>query len=320
MKTIKHRRSLNDFFIADSMNANDLYSALYLEDLDKIRVHDDIIDESVLRDDVLQELFDYSTSNRRTLMTVKEVMNHLPIGSKQYKTLKKSSSNEHRLYVDICDFSGTDFFEELKYFSKNELPNNVLIAKSVELTNKLNRYTEGGFITFDNHREFGILFLNAKTGVNMFTFKHEIIHYFNWVKGAFKTSTSAEESFYENEVKAIHNSINPNFYVDNLTYVTSSNEYESLLNNFLDLLKDIKRKYFNEMTRYDFAKMIVNVIEYRRSKLSGDEGWDEYFNRLKSQQFFKDLKKQSSFSMIVFFNLINYKVTNIKNHIFGVFS
>ena len=322
LKTKFTRRYLNDMWI-EGMNAEDLYPVLVLEDLDHIQFAGSILKESVIRDETVEALFNYiSTKNdKRTLMTLKEVMEYVPVGAKQFKTLQKANKSKFKLYVDICNFSSTDFFLELKYFSQDAIPNDKLIEKSIELTSKLNKYTEGGFVTFNGNDEFGILFLNSRNGVNITTFKHEFLHYLNWIKGAFKSFTTADESFYKEEIAAIRKHMNPQFYQDHFDYMTASNEYESLLSNFLDLLKEVKNDYFKDMDGSEFARMICDIIEFRHSRhnLGETDTFDTYFKRLSEQVFFNNVKKNLSFVMVVFFELIDNKTTNIKNHIFGYF-
>lgn len=132
MKTIKLRENLNGIKAFDLLKRGDYYSVLCLEDIDNIHIHNDVINETVLKDEIIQELFNYCIQNNRTLMNVKEVIDKIPIGNKWYKILKKSKSYEHRLYVDICDFSVTSFYDELKYFSKNKIPNDILINKAIQ--------------------------------------------------------------------------------------------------------------------------------------------------------------------------------------------
>ncbi len=185
MKTIKVRDNLNGIKAFDLLKRGDYYTVLCLEDVDNIHIHNDIINESILKDEIIQELFNHCIKNDKTLMSVEEVMSKIPANNKWYKILKRSKSHEHRLYVDICNFSGTSFYDELKYFSKNEIPNDILINKAIQLSLKFTEHTDSGFVTFDNHKEFGILCLNSKMGKNIFTFKHELIHYFNWIIGDF---------------------------------------------------------------------------------------------------------------------------------------
>ena len=306
------------------MLPSDFYSALYKEDLNHIHIHNDIINEDVLKDETINELFNNVIKNKRTLMNIEEILDYIPLNTNWYRLLRKSKYDRHRLYVDICDFSATNFFNELKYFSKDKISNDELIFKAIELASKLTEHTDGAFITFDNHTEFGIMFINETKGLNLFTFKHELLHYLNWIKGSYKNPVTADESFYEKEINIICSIINKNFSSDYLEYLTSSHEYDSLLNNFLDLLKNIKSKYFNDMKPHDFAKMIVGIIKKNYGSMNCSEITretdEDYCRKLMSYDFFKEIKNQASFDMIVFFMMIKHKVTNITNHIYGSFT
>ena len=81
-------------------------------------------------------------------------------------------------------------------------------------------------------------------------------------------------------------------------------------------MEDLKDKYFKKLSDYRFARYIVfNIL---RDK---NESVKQYLNKVQSFKYFKELLLCSTFGfeMVVGYNCLNYKITNIKNHIFGRF-
>ena len=144
---------------------------------------------------------------------------------------------------------------------------------------------------------------------------------FNWAKGNISKDFIGDSLYYEGDIKLIQKYINSNFTIKNFEYISNDKEFETLLNDFLDLLVNIKDKYFKNLSEYDCARKFVDELIYKNNMLSLKIiSKEDYLKGLKNLNYFDDLKNKTSFLMIVFYVLIQYRLETIKHHIFGKFS
>jgi hypothetical protein len=163
------------------------------------------------------------------------------------------------------------------------------------------------------NKEFGIIWLNNKSSIT--DFQHEFIHYLEWINGIYFTKHHAEldtnyfpEQYMFTEIFRLTD--------EQCDYIFESNEYQTLVNDFLNTLLKLKQMYFTEISNHEFAQDIVYSLFKNRS-----EDICDYLQRVKQCEYFNELYKLNKicFAMIVGYNCLNYKIQNLKNHIFGFF-
>lgn len=309
MKTISYKREdlLNSNILCPQSN----FTRIFTEDLQNMNIIDSIIDESVYRDEWFDDFFAYASN-------VKQFMEHSSSLMKYFKNspgIQKTLGNHHGdLYFEFLNFNRANFYFSLKKFTKEKVDENTLIATASDIFSK-SKYSNGITITFPNERNFCLIFIDSSCSIDRQknSLKHEFIHYLEWLEGKHKTTTSFDDNYYKEELRLLHKYLN--VYKENLDYATSSNEYMTLLNDFLESLKHVKSKWYKDLANYDFSKKIVELL-FRKS----EESNEDYLKRVSKLVVFRMLKDKSSFLMVLFFNMINEKTTNIKNHIFGYFN
>jgi len=312
----QNRPNLNQIMIE---GCNNFKPALILKDLNNIIIEDSIIFETVYDNSLFQNLYDnldniYEKSPH-------ELAQYFPIKSDIYKKLNKVNDTYKHLYFYKCNFLSTNFYQILKELSNGKINEKILQKTVTEIENKVSKNTEGVFIWFKGNEYFGIMLLNTLKTLGIKTLKHEFIHYFEWAKGNISPDYVGDENVYEKEISLIQKYLNSNFTIKNFEYITNEKEFETLLNDFLDLLVKIKSKYFNNLTNYETAKKFCSELILKNSIISSEiQSKEEYLINLTNLIYFNDLKNKTSFLMIIFYILIQYRIETIKHHIFGKFS
>ena len=125
---------------------------------------------------------------------------------------------------------------------------------------------------------------------------------------------SADENLYVEEFDIMKKYFN--ITGDEFRYITQDKEYETLLNDFLDLLKKVKKIFFKNLSGHDFAYEICESLFIERTS-SMFESNEHYIKRIISLDYYDILEGQSSFLMFIIYNLLDEKLGNVKNHIYS---
>jgi len=299
-----------------------IYNKKYLEILNgnyvvkgksckKICDNIEIINEDVYRLVSYDKFYDFliNSNEKRFCLKYKQVMDLFPLNSIEYKKMKKFKKRSFNIILDIavCDFNdGNDIYNAIKYFVEN--PSDELVQELYSTT------CENGDPCTCNIDETKILMifpLNFSKNI----LRHEFIHYLQFIKNA--NNSYIETDLFKSEVQDI---LESDFNIDDevIEYLNDLNEYEPLLNDFFDKLRDFKNVYYNNMTDLEFARFIYKILfrhvgEYEIT----------YLNRVLSYEYFSelyDLNNSYGLQLIIYFNLLKYRVIQIKNLLFGYFS
>lgn len=272
-----------------------------------------LINESVFKTDLFQKLFNYiiNNKNRNLRFNSESLKQYFPIKSKVFKLLSKNySTHYHKLHIVKANFSN---FNDVKDILE-EISNCTFKNEEIKIFMKKMENAFGLFTPLINNKEFSILWLD-KNKSNILDFKHEFIHYLEWMNGLYRKNININIDLNNNEYFQNQKMFEElfNFNKNDLEYIFNKKEYQTLLNNFLDILEQIKKEYFPNLSGYDFAKKITQDI-----KRVSDTTF--YLNKIKNISYFKKYFNNYSLAMIIGYHCLDYQTTNIKNHIFGRFN
>ena len=270
-----------------------------------------IITESVFKSDLFKSLFNDIKTKSQLFFTTEDLKQYFPINSKIFKILSKNKNqNKYKLYVFHNDFSNKEIVKTclLNICADNTFDDNDINSIFYNL-----KHTLGMFTVIPNNNEFAMLWVN--TNQSLEDFSHEFIHYLEWFGGIYgrniKIDLSEENNLFENEdeFKLLFD-----LRDDDIEYIFNKAEYQTLLNDFLNKLTNLKQKYYSNLTGHQFSRKICFLL--LRDK---NETVKQYLDKINSFEYFNELNSNYDFAMIVGYNCLNYKITNIRNHIFGQF-
>ena len=273
--------------------------------------NNDIITESVFKSELFKSLFNDIKTKSQLFFTTEDLKQYFPINSKIFKILSKNKNqNKYKLYVFHNDFSNKEIVKTclLNICADNTFDDNDINSVFYGLNNAF-----GMFTVIPNNNEFAMLWV--KTDQSLEDFSHEFIHYLEWIGGIYgrniKIDLSEENSLFENEdeFKLLFD-----LRDDDIEYIFNKAEYQTLLNDFLNILTNLKQKYYSNLTGHQFSRQICFLL--LRDK---HETVKQYLDKINSFEYFNELNSNYDLAMIVGYNCLNYKITNIKNHIFGRF-
>ena len=121
------------------------------------------------------------------------------------------------------------------------------------------KHAFGMFTVIPNNNEFAMLWV--KNNQSLEDFSHEFIHYLEWVGGIYgrniKIDLSEENRLFENEdeFKSLFD-----LRDDDIEYIFNKAEYQTLLNDFLNKLTNLKQKYYSNLTGHQFARKICFLL------------------------------------------------------------
>ena len=309
MKYFNNLRIFGNPLIQQIMYRKPTFNEVYQSIMAKMS--NNIISESVYRSETFQELYeDILTKNTQIqLFTTEDLKQYFPIKSKVFKILSKNKNqNNLKLYV-ICDTYSSK--ENVKNILTNICSDDKFDDEDVELIYYKFKHAFAMFSMLNNSKEFAMLWIKPNNNINEFI--HEFIHYLEFINGFYGHDISLEEDSMlfeeENKFKTIFNLTD-----EDLQYIFNKAEYQTLLTDFLNKLEKIKQKYFNDLTDFQFARK--NVFHLLRDK---KETVNDYLNKVKLFEYFDELNIEYDFAMIVGYNCLNFKIMNIKTHIFGKF-
>jgi len=279
------------------------------------RETNNIINESVFKIDIFKQLFDYinNISNIIKCFNTEQLKEYFPINSKVFKILSKNKNrNNYKLYIVNDKFDTIDDVKNVLTTICSFKPSDEDIQSIYEdITN-----STGMFTPLINNKEFSILWL-YKDVSTLKDFKHEFIHFLEWINGIYGKNIKIDiaENIDLFEDQTLFEQIF-NLNEEDIQYIFDKNEYQTLLNDFIQQLQSIKYIYFHNNSDFEFArKIIYNLFKNNR------ETNKQYLERIQQYKYFLKLnpKKSYSFAMIIGYNYLNYKIMNIKNHIYGMF-
>ena len=286
---------------------NELYNSL---------ISEHVISEYVFESDLFQSLYNYIKENKNKpihLFTTQKLLEFFNPKTKIFKVLQKNKNlNNYQLYVVVSDKSQEHIQNVIKLicadFNENPLDN-----EDIEAIYDLFKFADGLFTPLIHSTEFGILWLSDTA--NLTTFTHEFIHYIEWISGIYgkniKINLDDNCEYFKGQAEFLKL-----FKGDetDLQYIFNKYEYQTLLNEFLDLLSKIYKNLDDNISEYEFAKDVNYYLFNDCSDVL------TYLNKVKTFKYFKELNKNSfGLMMVVGYNCLKYKQMNIKNHIFGRF-
>lgn len=288
---------------------NEVYQMIINEE------HCSLINESVFKNNIFENLLNYVNKNEKDVIcfNTEKLKDYFPIKSKVFRILSKNKNrNNYKLYIVKYNFNSKEDVKHILEVVCDFQPSNV----DVNLIYNDIKNSSAMFTPLKKSKEFGILWI-YKNISSLNDFKHEFIHYLEWIDGIYGKNINFELNE-DNEYFKDQDLFMKIFHLDDsdLDYIFDRYEYETLLNDFLNILVEIKKMYFQNLTEYDFAKRIC----YDLKKVESNK---EYLNRIKNidyfQKYFNSDNIYYSLMMIIGYFCMNYKIMNIKNHIFGNF-
>lgn len=275
------------------------------------RLYNNIITESVFKSELFKSLFNDIKTKSQLFFTTEDLKQYFPINSKVFKILSKNKNqNQYKLYVFHNDFSNK---ETVKTCLLNICADNTFDDNDINSVFYGLKHAFGMFTVIPNNNEFAMLWV--KPNQSLEDFSHEFIHYLEWIGGIYgrniKIDLSEENNLFENEdeFKLLFDLSD-----EDIEYIFNKAEYQTLLNDFLNKLANLKQKYYSNLTGHQFSRTICFFLLRDRS-----ETVKQYLEKINLFEYFNELNSNYDLAMIVGYNCLNYKITNIKNHIFGRF-
>jgi len=308
---MKNRKYFNIFKIKNQI----MYEKPTFDEIYQMIIHREnknIINESVFKLSLFEQLFNYIKNlGKITCFTTDRLLDFFPINSKVFKILNHNKNlNNYKLYIFKDNFSTKD---DIKNILEQTCGDEFNITEDVlNLIYEDLNSSYAMFTGLEDRKDFGIIWL-YKDNFNIDDIQHEFIHYLEWMDKEYGRKINIDGLYFDEQ-----ETFQLMFLITNndFEYIFDKSEYQTLLNNFLNQLENLKDKYFKELSDYRFARYIVfNIL---RDK---NESVKQYLNKVQSFKYFKELLLCSTFGfeMVVGYNCLNYKITNIKNHIFGRF-
>ena len=334
MKIFKEKNILNKYFKKFNTEIENSFFSLNVisehdkgpkaikilsEDFDNIKKYN-VIYETVFRNIIFEQFYNLlkknSLTNTNISFKTSELENYFPKSWIITRYLKQSNPNTHFLYISILnDFKNKEeLLNHLNFwkFEEFKIDDETFLKIYNEIQN-----SRAEFFEF-NTNKYSLMILKKDFTID--DIRHEFGHYINWLKD--------KEERFESNVASFLNIGEENFKgleyflkifkcsLDSLNYMMREGEYETLLNDFLNSLKDIKSKYYSNLSNYEFAKFISENLLLTSDKYTSVINYLEEIQKL---PFFNDIKNKIEFKFILYHNILGVKITNIKNHIFGFF-
>ena len=318
-------------FIAPSLRNQVLFRKPTFDEVYEMSMNKkSLICEDVFKLNIFEKFYDKIKNTNQIIecFDTEDLKDYFPIKSKIFKALCKNKNlNFYKLYVIKIDYENFKFENFLKNIIKSNKIQNTYQKNHLLDIFKMMKNDKALFTYNKQNKEFGIIWIN-ENNFSLDDIKHEFIHYYEWIKNNYLKYNKKEESLKFENSDYFLKIFNVN--EDIFDYIFDRNEYQTLLNEFLDILNKIKNKFFSNLSEYEFAKMIdydlfKHDLKFKNTIIniqSNDNSNIEYLNKLKNLQYFKDLFENESFGplMIVGYNCLNYKIINIKNHVYGYFN
>lgn len=287
------------FKIIDAQANQEIFKKLSGQKLN-ISSEQNLMTEDVIRTNDFQELYSeiQNSDSDYLFFGSGELKNFFPYKSKIYKILDKNGKRNYKqLYIFKVNSTLKSISKAIKYISGDNDYTEDIYAIFEELTEANGLFAHGDF------NNFSIIFLD-KNEINIEIFKHEFIHYLEWLGRTYKKDEF--ESDIDNKIKEqFENKFKVDDYV--VDYLLSNIEYSTLLNESYQIIYD-SLKYFNSRKE--------TIQFFFKSKFESNEF---YLERLTNWEHFNLIKDKLAFKFIVLHNILNYKVTNIRNPMYGFF-
>ena len=289
------------------------------EDLDEMKAESCISDEPNYKDEWFQKfLDDVAKEGRKNYYEddFLELLNfELLKGYQDVEKILDKFWKRKSLYVEMLDFSEDAFLESLKYFTYWKIPQDKLKEKAAALAAKA-RSLNGITVSFGDYPGFVIIYLNSR-GSNeqqRHALKLEFLHFLEADEEKNRQAKLASTNFYAEEMNLLKKH-GVSICADDIDLLTRSSAYHTLVNSLLYSLKDIRKRWYRKLDKISFIEKIDELFFKRE-----DESNDNYLSRVNRLVCFERLKHNKGFLMLLIYNMIEKKLQNIKNHIFGEFN
>lgn len=292
-----------------------LYDILIFEQNKKI------INQSVYNKTEFQELFQYINTNELDIIpkSREELMQFFPVKSKPFKVLShslKKCSNQNiynLIFIKTNFLNKQNIKQNINQICENKKQINIdKLYEALQISNAV--FMPSNNKSIENKYKPSILWMN-KNKLILEDLFHEFIHYLEWIDQIY-LSGNINDKLYFTDINIMNQfCLLFNLTVFQLQYIFDKIEYQTLLNDFLNLLVNLKLKYFIEYSGNQFARYITFNVTKKQNETD-----IEYLNRIKNFKYFNQLNQDLSLAMIIGYNLIGFKYINIRNHIFGKFN
>lgn len=271
-----------------------------------------LINEDVFKDDDFSKLLSFlkELNSDSILLTPKKLAEFFPVSSKVRKTLLKKTFKSN-LYVAIVD---PESFEDISKHIKSYLK----IASKAE-TNQitlsiLNAFEDEASAVFFTNNDKGMMFLR-KGEFNLGDLKHEFMHFCRWATYDETEEVLDVNSLPEKRSKTLSRFM-VLFDVDEYTinYFCQKNEFETILNNGIDSVKEMKAELFADMDEKAFRDFVMKTLFFDEKRSDPDK----YLDSLEDSEIFDFIISHISLKFIVFNVVIGNKVQSIKTHLFSM--
>ena len=293
------------------------FKDVYDSFINKQNKNNTIINESVFKQTLFENLYNHIKQHNQliTIFSTEQLKDFFQPNSKVFKILRKNNNtNNYKLCVVYGDFST----KEKVYDILTEVCNDSIKFDKFDAINIFYslKHAKGMFTPFNQNKQLSMLWVKQDSTIEYF--QHEFIHYLEWIGKCYgqniQISKLDENLWFEGQesFKQLFE-----LQTDDFNYIFNKHEYQTLLNDFLNKLQQLKIDYFNDLDGNHFARMICYKLLRDSSKTV-----EQYLQQIKSFEYFDQLKPFTSYSfpMIVGYNCLNYKIPNIKNHIYGLFN
>lgn len=271
-----------------------------------------LISEDVFKDDDFFNLFNFlkTLDADNVTLSPKKLAEFFPVSSKVRKTLLKKTFKSN-LYVAIVD---PESFEDISKHIKSYLKTASKAEMNRMTLSILNAFEDEASAAFFTNNDKGMMFLR-KGDFNLGDLKHEFMHFCRWATYDETEEVLDVNSLPEKRSKALDKFI-VMFDVDEYTvdYFCQQNEFETILNNGIDSVKQMKAELFADMDEKAFRDYVMKTLFFDEKR--SDPG--KYLDALEDSKIFDFIMSHNSLKFIVFNVVVGNKVQSIKTHLFSM--
>ena len=198
-----------------------------------------LICEDVFKLNIFEKFYDKIKNTNQIIecFNTEDLKDYFPIKSKIFKALCKNKNlNFYKLYVIKIDYENFKFDNFLKNIIKNNKIQNTYQKNHLLDIFKMMKNDKALFTYNKQNKEFGIIWIN-ENNFSLDDIKHEFIHYYEWIKNNYLKYNKKEESLKFENSDYFLKIFNVN--EDIFDYIFDRNEYQTLLNEFDIIVKQM---------------------------------------------------------------------------------
>jgi len=281
-------------------------------DLSKMKLDDSIIMEDIFKLDEFVKLLDFirSSEEDNMILNPREMADYFPVKSKIRRKLLKPYFDKP-LYVSLIDENSIDNIENAVSFWTNLNEDNEEFRRFV--ADVYNSFSDATALFYMSDSEKGIMFLK-KDEFSIEDLRHEFIHYYRW---ALKDDTNEEidvdDLYKKYRIQLAEMEESFDCTEDDFEYFCIFDEFETLLNDAVDSLLEIRDSMFSDLSHSEYADLVFRTFFYDKKKMNSIG----YLDKLLQSSFLNEIKNRISLKFIVFNVVIGYNVNRMKTHIFS---